>query len=33
MITAWNYWRDEREMGVLKLPEGGLNTRNFPEPK
>lgn len=33
MITAWNYWREEREMGVLKLPEGGLNAKNFPEPK
>lgn len=33
MITAWNYWREEREMGVLKLPEGGLNAKNFPEPR
>lgn len=33
IIIAWNYWREEREMGVLKLPEGGLTARNFPEPK
>jgi hypothetical protein len=33
MIIAWNYWREDREMGVLKLPEGGLTARNFPEPK
>lgn len=33
MITAWNYWRDDREMGALKLPEGGLTAKNFPEPK
>jgi hypothetical protein len=33
LITAWNYWREDREMGVLKLPEGGLSVRNFPEPK
>lgn len=33
MITAWNAWREDRELTRLQLPKGGLTTRNFPEPK
>jgi hypothetical protein len=32
-ITAWNGWRDGKEMRRIPLPHGGLTTRNFPEPK
>ena len=32
-ITAWNAWRDGKEIRRIALPHGGLTTRNFPEPK
>ena len=31
-ITAWNGWRDGKEMRRMPLPHGGLTTKNFPEP-
>lgn len=32
-ILAWNYFRDEKKVTLLKLPPGGLNSKSFPEPK
>jgi hypothetical protein len=33
LIIAWNFWRDNREVQVVQLPKGGVNPKNFPEPK
>jgi hypothetical protein len=33
MIIAWNAFRDDRQLQILKLPPGGLTPKNFPEPK
>jgi hypothetical protein len=31
--VAWNAFRDDRKTAILKLPTGGLTSKNFPEPK
>lgn len=33
IITAWNAWREDKELTRLQLPKGGLTPKNFPEPK
>jgi hypothetical protein len=33
LIIAWNFWRDNREVAVVQLPKGGVNSKNFPVPK
>lgn len=33
LITAWNAFREDRQIGRLQLPKGGLTAKNFPEPK
>lgn len=33
MISAWNAFRDDREMARPQLPAGGLTPKNFPVPK
>ena len=30
---AWNGFREDRKLSRLQLPTGGLNAKNFPEPK
>lgn len=30
---AWNAFREDRKLTRLQMPPGGLNTKNFPEPK
>jgi hypothetical protein len=30
---AWNAFREDRKLSRLQLPTGGLNAKNFPEPK
>jgi hypothetical protein len=31
--VAWNAFRQDRKVSILKLPQGGLTPKNFPEPK
>lgn len=31
--VAWNAFREDRKVSILKLPAGGLTPKNFPEPK
>jgi hypothetical protein len=33
LIMAWNAFRDDRPLGKVQLPKGGLTAKNFPEPK
>lgn len=33
LVLAWNAFREDRLLGSMQLPKGGLTARNFPEPK
>ena len=33
MIIAWNAFREDRKLTIIKFPAGGLTPKTFPEPK